>query len=358
MRVIAALLISLITGPALAAQATAVFAGGCFWCTESDFEKLDGVSEAISGYAGGDEANPTYEQVSSGATGHTESVQVIYDPDKISYAQLLDWFWRHMDPTDADGQFVDRGRQYRGAIFFETPEQEKQARASKTALEKSGRFEKPIVTEITPLKAFYPAEEYHQDYYKRNPLRYKFYRYNSGRDQFLEKHWDDPDHLPGGKKANAEAPMSWRGPEHFNKPDEATLRTRLSPLSFQVTQEDDTEPAFKNTYWDNKQQGIYVDVVSGEPLFSSTDKYESGTGWPSFTKPISPDAVTTREDSTLWMVRTEVRSRYAESHLGHVFKDGPRPTGERWCMNSAAMRFIPKEDMAAAGYGQYLTLFE
>jgi len=172
---------------------TATFAGGCFWCVESDFEKHDGVIEAISGYTGGHKGNPTYEEVSSGLSGHLEAVQVRYDPRITSYEKLLDIFWKHVDPTDKGGQFVDRGSQYRTAIFFHNDEQKTSAHSSKLALSKSGRFDKPIATEILPLKEFYPAEPYHQKYYKKNPLRYKFYRANSGRDQFFKKVWRDAD---------------------------------------------------------------------------------------------------------------------------------------------------------------------
>ena len=311
----------------------ATFAGGCFWCMVSPFEEQPGVYGIVSGYTGGHTENPTYEEVCSDTTGHYEAVQITFNPDVMPYEKLLEQYWQQIDPTDPGGQFNDRGQSYRTAIFYHTDEQRRLAEESKQALAESGRFQKEIVTEIRPAAPFYEAEEKHQQYHRKNPFHYNLYKEGSGRARFIRENW---------KKV--------KGPEQ--------LRKELTELQYEVTRNNATEPPFDNEYWDNEEDGIYVDIITGEPLFSSLDQYDAGCGWPSFTKPLQRMELEEKLDTSYGMRRIEVRAKTSDSHLGHVFDDGPGPDGARYCINSAALRFIPKEKLSDEGYGQYEKLFK
>ncbi|WP_053363129.1 peptide-methionine (S)-S-oxide reductase MsrA [Bacillus sp. FJAT-27251] len=310
----------------------ATFAGGCFWCMVQPFDEEPGILKVVSGYTGGHKENPTYEEVCSDTTGHYEAVQITFDPAVYKYEKLLETFWQQIDPTDPGGQFNDRGLSYRTAIFYHNEQQRKMAEESKAKLAASGKFKKPIVTEILPATTFYEAEEKHQDYYKKNSFHYNLYKEGSGRAGFIRENWKQPK-------------------------SEAELREMLTPLQYEVTRNNATERPFENEYWNNEEEGIYVDIITGEPLFSSLDKYDAGCGWPSFTKPLRRSELEEKLDTSYGMRRIEVRSKTSDSHLGHVFDDGPGPDHARYCINSAAMRFIPKDRLEEEGYGHFAKLF-
>lgn len=321
---------------------TAYFAGGCFWCMEWIFEAQDGVLEAVSGYIWGTSETANYKQVASGNTDHREAVRVVYDPESISYEKLVELYWTQIDPTDDGWQFADRGFQYTTAIYYSSDVEKQIAENSKKSLQDSWKFDSDIVTLILPVTEFYDAESYHQDYYKKSAFRYNLYKRGSGREGFIDENWKDR--------------IAELSEETYS---DAALKERLTPLQYKVTQEDGTEPAFNNKYWDNKKDGIYVDIIDGTPLYSSKDKFVSGTGWPSFTKAIDETAIETETDTKFFMTRTEAVSASSDAHLGHIFTDGPADKGGmRHCINSAALRFVPVEDLEKEGYGEYLKLFE
>lgn len=338
---------------------TMMVAGGCFWCVESDLEKLAGVIEVVSGYAGGSTSNPTYGDYSKG--GHREVVEVTYNPQVVSFEEILIYAMKHMDPTDDDGSFGDRGEYYSPAFYYENDAEKKIIEDLIKEVDENGPYKEPLAIDIEKLPTFWAAEDFHQDYYKGtlSALKYKYYRNASGRDDFIEESWGDDTaaNLPWrNSESSSVSNVSW---QDFVKPSDEELKSTLSDIQYKVTQKNGTERSFTNEYWDNKEEGIYVDIVSGEPLFSSTHKFDSGTGWPSFTRPIDYNFVTEHDDRVLLIPRVEIRSAIADSHLGHVFNDAPKELGGiRYCMNSASLRFVPKDQMEAEGYGEFLHLFE
>ncbi|GGG00749.1 peptide-methionine (R)-S-oxide reductase [Paenibacillus albidus] len=314
-------------------QQLATFAGGCFWCMVKPFDELPGIVSLVSGYTGGHTLNPTYDEVGTETTGHREAVQITFEPEVFPYERLLEIYWQLIDPTDAGGQFMDRGHSYRSAIFVHNEEQRQQAEASRQALQASRRFKKPIVTEILPASPFYPAEDEHQQYYKTHVANYKAYMKGSGREDFTGQYWNNPE-------------------------DKKRLRERLTELQYEVTQNKAAEQAYQNEYWDMNQEGLYVDIVSGDPLFCSKDKFDSGTGWPGFSKPLDEGLIRKEADYSSDQVRTAVRGRLSHAYLGHVLYDGPEPTKLHYRINSAALRFIPKEELESNGLGRFVQLFK
>ena len=336
---------------------TMIVAGGCFWCVEADLEKTPGVIDVVSGYSGGTTENPTYKTYGSG--GHREVVKVTYDANQISFEEVLIVTMKTTDPTDDDGTFADRGDKYSSAFYYETDEQRKIIEDLIAEVDKYGPYDKPLAIDVEKRATFWPAEDSHQDYYKGTltQLKYKYYRTASGRDALIEKYWGVNDHsteLPWRTEQTTSTNQTYMW-SNYQKPSEDVLKSQLDDLTYKVTQKEGTERSHSSPLDKNWEEGIYVDVLSGEPLYSSKDKFDSGTGWPSFTKPITPNAVTEHEDKKLFTTRTEIRSAIADNHIGHVFSDGPKDsTGLRYCMNGVALKFIPKDRMEAEGYGDFL----
>lgn len=304
---------------------TMYLAGGCFWGLEAYMERIYGVADVISGYANGSTENPTYEDVSKKNTGHAETLKIQYDPERVSLDDLLDYYLLVIDPTSLNKQGNDVGTQYRTGIYF-TDEKDREIIEKKLEDEQK-KYKDKIVVEVEKLNNFYEAEAYHQDYLDKNPYGYCHIDLRKANEIIINK-------------------------EKYKKPSDDLLRKRLTNIQYNVTQKSDTEQPFSNKYWNSENKGIYVDIVTGEPLFVSSDKFNSGCGWPSFSKPISKDVVKYSGDNSYNMDRVEVRSRSGDSHLGHVFEDGPKESGGlRFCINGAALRFVPLEEMDKEGYG-------
>ncbi|MDO4270992.1 MAG: peptide-methionine (R)-S-oxide reductase MsrB [Eubacteriales bacterium] len=325
---------------------TIYLAGGCFWGMEAYMKELPGVYDTEVGYANGNTENPTYEDVCFKNTGHAETVKVVYDTARISTEQLLEGFFAVVDPTSVNQQGNDRGSQYRSGIYYED-EGDKDI-SEKAAAMQQPKYDAPVVTEVLPLNNFYPAEEYHQDYLDKNPGGYCHIDLSAA-DAFVKEQ--------GLDKINGLSALI--PAENYPAPGDAELKERLTDIQYKVTRQGETERPYTNEYAALFDKGIYVDVVTGEPLFSSQDKFESGCGWPSFSKPILPEVVNEKTDTSFNMLRTEVRSRVGDAHLGHVFDDGPEEQGGlRYCINSASLRFIPYDQLEAEGYGFLRQIFE
>lgn len=336
--------------PKLAPQHREIWlAGGCFWGLEAYMDKLNGVLYANVGYANGNTENPTYEQVCSGKTGHAEAVYVQYDPQKIDLTTLLTYFFKVVNPTTLNKQGNDKGIQYRSGIYYKDAADK--VVIDQVIAQQQKKHMSNIVTEVLPLTNYYQAEEYHQKYLAKNPTGYCHIDLST-----LDK---DPRTKANTPQTDSPKTDSSAVKSPYAKPSEDELRKKLTGMQYHVTQNDGTEKPFLNDYWNNHAVGLYVDVVTGEPLFGSKDKYDSGTGWPSFTKPVAADVLVKKVDNALYQNRVEVRSRYGDSHLGHVFEDGPRDRGGlRYCINSAALRFVPLDKMASEGYGEFISLVE
>lgn len=309
-------------------------AGGCFWGVEAYMARIYGVADVTSGYANGNTEDPTYEKVIKGNTGYAETVHVLYDPERVNLEKLLTYYFKVIDPTVLNKQGNDRGEQYRTGVFYKNPT-DKQI-INKVIAKEQKKYDDPIVTQVEVLKNYTLAEEYHQDYLEKNPDGYCHIEFDALEGQKVPSQID---------------------PALYPKPSDKELKEKLTDMQYKVTQGNGTESAFSNKYWDNEKPGLYVDIATGEPLFSSADQYDSGCGWPSFTKPIEPDVVIEHQDKSFNMIRTEVRSRVGDSHLGHVFEDGPKDKGGlRYCINSAAIDFIPQAKMEEKGYGYLINI--